>query len=177
MKVLITILLVFSFNVFGAEVDLNKSSFKWTGSKVSGKHFGKVTLNSATLEEKDGHIKSGVFVMNMTSITCEDLQGEWMDKLISHLKNDDFFAVDKHPTSTLKIKHGMNGTISADLTIKGVSQPIEVKYTKDGSRYKGTMKFDRTKFGIKYGSGSFFENLGDRMIYDEVTVDFIVVLK
>ena len=134
-------------------------------------------MKSASIDEKDGQINSGTFVMDMNTISCDDLQGEWMDKLIGHLKNDDFFGVNKHPTSTLSIKHGMNGKLTGDLTIKGVSQPVTVSYKQSGKNFNGTLKFDRTKYGIRYGSGSFFEGLGDKMIHDEVTVEFSVVTK
>lgn len=163
--------------IFGTEIDLKNSTFKWTGTKVTGSHYGMVSLQSAKMEEKDGHILSGEFVMDMKSITCLDLQGEWMDKLLGHLKNDDFFAVDKHPTATLKIQHAMMGKLEGELIVKGVSQPVNVEYTKTGSTYAGTLKFDRTKFGIQYGSGNFFQGLGDKMIHDEVTVEFSVVTK
>ena len=100
-----------------------------------------------------------------------------MDKLIGHLKNDDFFGVDKHPTAKLKVKHGMMGKMDAELTVKGITQPVTFSYKQEGKKYTGTLKFDRTKFGIKYGSGSFFDNLGDKMIHDDVTVDFVVMTK
>ena len=177
MKNLIVALSILPIIAFGGEVDLKKSVFKWTGTKVTGSHYGKVLLKSASIDEKDGHINSGTFVMDMNTISCDDLQGEWMDKLIGHLKNDDFFGVNKYPTSTLNIKHGMNGKLTGNLTIKGVSQPVTVSYKQSGKNFNGTLKFDRTKYGIKYGSGSFFEGLGDKMIHDEVTVEFSVVTK
>ena len=97
------------------------------GTKVTGSHYGMVKLKSANLDEKDGHINSGEFVMDMNSITCDDLTGKWMNDLIGHLKNDDFFGVDKHPTATLKIKHGMMGKLDGSLTIKGKTEPVSFK--------------------------------------------------
>ena len=179
MKFLMGMLISLTFisaSANATEVDLKNSTFKWTGTKVSGSHFGKVKLKSATLDEKKGHINSGEFVMDMNSISCDDLQGEWMDKLIGS-KNDDFFGVDKHPTAKLKVKHGMMGKMDAELTVKGITQPVTFSYKQEGKKYTGTLKFDRTKFGIKYGSGSFFDNLGDKMIHDDVTVDFVVMTK
>ena len=43
--------------------------------------------------------------------------------------------------------------------------------------YSGTLKFDRTKFNMKYGSGSFFKNLGDKMINNEIKIDYVVALE
>tara|TARA_B100000886_G_C20164328_1_gene383406 strand:- start:64 stop:597 length:534 start_codon:yes stop_codon:yes gene_type:complete len=177
MKMFIAFIFLLPTVLFGLEVDLSKSNFKWTGAKVTGSHFGKVSLKSAKLDVKDGHINSGEFVMDMTSMTCEDLTGDTMNKLLNHLKNDDFFSVNKHPTATLKIKHGMMGKLDGELTIKGITKPISLKYSKKNNVFKGQMKFDRTHYGIKYGSGSFFKGLGDRIIYDEVTVDFVVTTK
>ena len=71
----------------------------------------------------------------------------------------------------------MMGKLDGSLTIKGKTEPVSLKYTQKGKSYTGTLKFDRTKFGIKYGSGNFFKGLGDKMIYDEVTVEFTVVTK
>ena len=160
-----------------SDIDLKSSVFKWTGTKVTGSHYGKVQLKSAKLDEKDGLINSGEFVMDMKTISCDDLKGEWMDKLLAHLNNDDFFSVEKFPTATLKIKNGVKGKLSGEMTIKGVTQPVEIDYKKSGKEYTGTLMFDRTKFGIKYGSGNFFKGLGDKMIHDDVSVEFKVVTK
>jgi polyisoprenoid-binding protein YceI len=177
MRMLFLMILVFPCIVFSSEIDLDKSSFKWVGTKVTGKHFGKVLLKSANIDLKDGHINSGKFVIDMNSITCDDLSGEWMDKLLTHLKNDDFFDVVKHPTSTLTIKHAMMGKLTGSLTIKGITNPVELQYTEKNKVFKGILKFDRTKFGVKYASGNFFKGLGDKMIHDEVNIEFKVVLK
>jgi hypothetical protein len=41
----------------------------------------------------------------------------------------------------------------------------------------GETEIDRTKYDIRYGSGKFFEDLGDKMIYDTFTVKFKVGAK
>ena len=102
-------------------------------------------------------------------------------KLIGHLKSDDFFAVDKFPESILVVKKvtlvsGNDYKFLGDLTIKGVTNPIEftAKVTQNGDKLsaEGTITVNRAKFGVKYGSSSFFENLGDKVIYDDFTLTF-----
>ena len=34
-----------------------------------------------------------------------------------------------------------------------------------------SLVFDRSKYDVKYGSGTFFENLGDNLILDEINID------
>jgi polyisoprenoid-binding protein YceI len=108
----------------------------------------------------------------MTSITTTDIKGEYAAKLDGHLKADDFFGTDKYPTSKLVFKKIANKgndvyTVTADLTIKDVTAPVKFDITVKGNTATTSFKVDRTKFGIKYGSGSFFDNLGDKTINDD----------
>lgn len=163
---------------FAAKVDTKNSSFSWLGTKVSGKHYGKIFLKSAKVDvAKDGKLKNGEFVMDMNSFTVTDLQGEWADKFLGHMKSGDFFEVSKFPTAKLVLNKDDGKTLSGKLTIKGKTHAVSFPYTKKGKSYVGKLKFDRTKFNMVYGSGNFFKNLGDKMIHDEVSLDFNVVLK
>lgn len=171
--------LLLSFNLMAASVDLDKSSLVWEGSKVTGKHNGTLRFKSAQLQTNATHaITAGEFIVDINSLSVTDLQGEWKDKFENHIKSADFFDTSKYPTSKLVIeKSDNNNKLYGKLTIKGKTNPITIEYKKDGSEYKGVMKFNRTKYDMVYGSGSFFKNLGDKMINDEVKVDFKVVLK
>ena len=120
----------------------------------------------------------------MTSITAEDTKGEWGAKLEGHLKADDFFGVDKNPKSTLVLKSltakgGNNFDVKADLTIKGttseVNFPATIVVSATDVKATASFKIDRTKFGLKYGSGSFFDNLGDKAIDNDFMVDVNIV--
>jgi polyisoprenoid-binding protein YceI len=91
--------------------------------------------------------------------------------------NEDFFETNKFPTATLEIVRDTGKALEGMMTIKGKTNRVMIPYTKNGNMYKGTLKFDRTKYGIKYGSGSFFKGLGDKMIHDEVTLNFNVAVK
>ena len=177
MKKLILLIFAFSNLLFASDVDLKKSKFKWRGTKVTGEHFGEVPLKSAKVEIKDGKIASGNFVIDLTKMSVTDLQGEWADKFLAHIKNEDFFEVGKYPTAKLVIEKDDGKSISGKMTIKDKTNPISIPYKKSGNTYTGKMSFDRTKYNIVYGSGNFFKNLGDKVIHDQVDVTFSVVLK
>lgn len=169
--------LTINFTSLAAEVDLGASKFTWKGTKVTGEHVGEVKLKSAKVQDKDGKVTGGEFVIDMTTIAVTDLQGEWAEKFLNHVKTDDFFVVNKYPEAKLVIKSVDGDTYKGDLTVKGKTNPVTFKAKNSGKTYSGKLQFDRTKFDITYGSGSFFKGLGDKMIHDQVEVDFKVVLK
>lgn len=123
--------------------------------------------------------------MDMTSLTVEDITDPDMNKKLSdHLKSDDFFSVEKHNKSTFKItdaktSNGKDYDITGDLTIKGITKPVTFPATvavNDGKiTATGKLTFDRTHYDIKFRSGSYFENLADKMIYDDVELDVKLV--
>lgn len=166
------------------KVDMNESSVTWHASKVTGSHFGKVPITEASLDYDNGKINGGSFTMDMTSLTVEDLTDAGSNaKLTGHLKSDDFFSVEKFNTSTMTITNvkgsGNNVEITADLTIKGITKPVTFPATIStaGGKITATAEitFDRTHYDIKYRSGSYFEDLADRLIYDEVKLDVKLV--
>lgn len=147
------------------------------------KHYGKVQLKEGLLILKNNNIESGIFVIDMTSITSDDLtEGTLNDKLVGHLKSGDFFGVEQYPETTLNITsvtHKGNGnyTVNAKLTIRDITRPIEFDATRKGNVFTATITIDRSKYNIKYGSGKFFQNLGDNLIYDDFTMDVKIVLE
>ena len=168
------------------KVDASKSTFKWTGKKVTGSHWGYVKFSDGTLNLEKGALVGGAFNVDMTSIDCQDLQGGGAQKLVGHLKSDDFFGVDKFNKATLTIKtataKGDNQyDVVADLTIKGMTNEVTfpATVTVNGSDVTATASFsvNRTKFGIRYGSGSFFDNLGDKAINDNFEVEVNLAAK
>ena len=160
-------------------VNLDKTVLQWTGKKkVGDSHTGKLKLKSAKVERSQGKLKSATFVVDMNGLTNEDLKGEWRAKLLGHLKSADFFDTAKFPTATLKLnRHVDNDTVSGKLTVKGKTQPVEIDYKENSTgTLTGTLSFDRTQFGVIYGSGNFFKGLGDKIIDDQIQVKFTVVL-
>lgn len=176
----LTVLIAFSAYSQDFTANTSSSTVKWTGEKVTGTHYGHIKIKEGTLKVKKNTIESGMFAIDMTTISCDDLEGEWHDKLIGHLKSEDFFGVDKHPVSTLKItspasfKNG-EAEVKANLTIKDKTHPVTFKAKKDGSSYTATIVVDRTLYDIRYGSGKFFDNLGDKTISDEFTLEVKLV--
>lgn len=160
-------------------VDVKDSQITWKGYKVTGEHEGTIMLKSGELEFNGNVLVGGNFVMDMTTINTTDIQGEWKDKLDGHLKADDFFGVDKFKAATLKftkVKPTPSAyLIDADLTIKGITKSISFKMDVKANTATTALKIDRTKFDIKYGSSSFFDNLKDKAISDEF--DLNVTLK
>lgn len=153
------------------KIDVAKSKINWVGKKVTGQHEGTINFKEGTLVFKGADLKGGKFTVDMPSLNTTDLSGEYQGKLNGHLKADDFFGTDKFPTSTLafkKIANKGNGvyTVTADLTIKEKTNPVTFDITVKGNTATANLVVDRTKYDIKYGSGSFFENLGDKTIAD-----------
>jgi len=166
-------------------VDTAKSSVKWLAKKVTGQHTGTIGIKEGNLVVEKGKITSGKVVIDMNSIVDVDLtDAGYNAKLIGHLKSPDFFEVATFPTAELVItkveSNGNSHTFSGNLTIKGITNPASFTATsaKDGKNtiYAGTLSIDRSKYNVRYGSKSFFDNLGDKVIYDEFTLDFNLVV-
>ena len=154
------------------KVNVEKSTINWNAKKVTGEHSGTIKFQEGNLIFKDGKVAGGSFTVDMTSIDNTDLSGDWKGKLLGHLKSDDFFSTEKFKTSTLvfkKVAAKANGvyTITADLTIKGITNPVTFDLTVKGDSATSVVKIDRTKYNIKYGSKSFFESIGDKAINDD----------
>lgn len=191
MKTLIAAVMIFSATASLAQttgtynIDTSKTKVVWTGKKVAGPHTGAVKAKSGALLVSGDKIASGTVVIDMKSITVSDLEaGEWNDKLVGHLKSGDFFDVEKYPEAKLLIKSSEKSTnglkINGDLTIRGKTAPIsfnatEVKRTANAFSAKAQIKVDRTKYGVVYNSAGgktdLIKSLGDKMIYDEFTLD------
>jgi len=164
-------------------IDPVKSSVVWIGKKVTGEHSGNVNLKEGNLTVENDRLVGGEFELDMATISNSDLSdSEWNKKLVDHLKHEDFFNVEKYKTAKLKIKNVILGKgghydVMGDLTIRGVTKPVlfkaELEKEKDAS-YKATSEivFNRADYGLKYNSGKFFDpkTLGDKLIYDDVTV-------
>ncbi|MCF7560939.1 YceI family protein [Sabulilitoribacter multivorans] len=154
------------------EVKTESSKVVWKGYKVTGSHEGTIAIKSGALVFEEETLKGGEFVIDMTTINSTDLQGEYKGKLDGHLKSDDFFGVEAHPTATLVFKDvqatGKNSyTVTGDLTIKGKTNPVTFSISIYGSKATATLKVDRSKYDVRYGSTSFFDGLKDKAIYDE----------
>ena len=169
--------------IHGGKIDVNASTVNWTGKKVTGQHTGTVKIKRGELKMEDGNLSGGSFVIDMTSMACTDLPAGPGAKLVGHLSSDDFFGIANHPTANLTITNvkkdpkAGNFVVTADLTIKGITKPIEFVADVKDHAAKATISIERTQYGIKYGSGSFFDGLGDKMIYDNFDLSVNLVLQ
>ena len=185
LTIVLAIITTFSFatkpHIDNVRVNAENSTIKWIGSKVASSHEGTVNIQKGMLMIDHGTLVGGQFSIDMTSINNTDIESEeYRAKLNGHLKNKDFFNVEQFPLATITITKAVKGDdnsykIIADLTIKGMTHPVTFAavVTVKGLNVLATakIKIDRTKWDIKYGSGSFFENLGDKMILDEIEFD------
>lgn len=160
------------------------SGVEWIGKKVTGEHSGDIKLKSGSYTFENGIITEGELIIDMSTIQVTDIEDkENNEKLRGHLISSDFFGVKKHPKGKLTIikseKVADNKLkITADLMLKGISKVIEFEVTllqENGKMVAiGQVDINRTEYDIRYGSGSFFDNLGDKAIKDFFTVKFKV---
>lgn len=162
------------------EVKTDESTVTWKAYKVTGSHTGTIALKSGALEFDGDKLTGGEFTVDMTTINTTDLEGDSKGKLDGHLNSEDFFATASNPTSNLAFTNveasGKNSyKVTGDLTIKGITKQVTFDVSIYGSKATATLKVDRAQYNVKYGSGSFFDNLGDKTIYDEF--DLVVDLE
>jgi polyisoprenoid-binding protein YceI len=162
------------------EVKTDESTVTWKAYKVTGSHTGIVNLKEGALMFDEGKLTGGDFTVDMTTLVNSDLEGEYKGKLEGHLKSDDFFGVATHQYAKLVFTKvdpsGKNSyEVAGDLTIKGITKAVIFDVSIYGSKATATMKIDRAQYDVRYGSGSFFDNLGDKTIYDEfdLVVDLV----
>ena len=176
------------------DVDLENSKIRWKGKKLVGyAHEGILKLSKSALTITDSQIESAFFEIDMNSLMDDDaIENPNELGLTNHLKSEDFFHVEKFPTATIRITSSKpisnnpdagdrNFILTGDLTIKGITKkigfPAAISMENGSFSAKATIKFDRSKWNIKYGSGSFFDDLGDDMISDDIELQVEIVAK
>lgn len=171
-------------------VDPMTSTISWRAAKkISTKHYGKVSVKEGSVDvDTKNQVTSATVVADMSTIISEDLADspDYAKKLVGHLSSPDFFDVAKYPTATFKLKaitkKGNENIASGDLTFVGKTNPVEFPVTfkveKGVATGSGTLKLDRTRWGLKYGSGNIFKELtADKIISDEFELDFALTAK
>ncbi len=170
-----------------AAIDLDKSVVEWTGKKLTGEHYGEIKLSSANLVFEKNRLVGGSFEMDMNSIVCTDITDAKSNKrLIDHLKSDDFFSTSKFPKAKFEItrveyKSEANYIVTGNLMIKEktnpLSFPIVITFLNGtAASVTASMIFDRSKYDVKFGSQSFFDNLGDKLVYDDIEIKVKLLL-
>jgi polyisoprenoid-binding protein YceI len=163
-----------------------ESELKWIGKELStDTHTGTLALKKGKIDVNANGVIHGEVEIDMTTITVTDMQGKWGTKLEGHLKSPDFFGVEKYPNAFITFQSDENPiknnqiNLTGELTIKDITHPItftaELLDIKPSIIAKANLSFDRSKYDVRFRSGKFFENLGDKLILDDINVDVLLV--
>ncbi|QZE15000.1 YceI family protein [Halosquirtibacter laminarini] len=175
------VLFAITVNAKTVKVDTKNSNIEWIGKKIGGQHNGAIQLKEGVLKFKNGNIQSGEFVVDMNTITNTDLDSKtYQDKLVGHLKSDDFFGVAKYPEAKLHIIsstpfNNNETTVTGNITIKGETEKITFKVKRSNNIYTASLEVDRSHFNVRYGSNSFFDNLGNKAIDNIFTLNIKLI--
>lgn len=167
------------------KIQTQSSTVNWTGKKVLGLHTGTIDITRGSISLGAGKINGGEVTIDMTSLKITDIndQKEHED-FKGHLWNADFFSIDSYSTSHLKIERGElvannEYQLSGSLTIKDITKPIafraRIEILTDFLYSTGEIVIDRTLYNIRYGSGKFIDNLGDKLIHDDFVLQFKLI--
>ena len=166
-------------------VNKDLSTIKWTGKEITTKsHYGILDLKEGSIYVNNDGIISGNVVIDMNSINCLDMSGRGKNRLEGHLRSDDFFGVNSYPEANLSFTSWSVNSLGkilykGDLTIKNITHPItfsgSVKKIDIGYRSTINLSFDRTLYEIKFRSGKYFQNLGDKLILDNIDISAEIV--
>jgi polyisoprenoid-binding protein YceI len=176
----ITILLCSAYSTYAQDKSLNleTSNIRWYGEEITGKqHYGDLKFSSGNIQIKNEVVTNGSFIVNMNSLTVEDLSGGGKKRLEGHLRSTAFFGVSDHPQASLSISSmveidGNSQILDGQLTIKGVTHPINFSLTlTPENSASAILVFDRSKYDVRFRSGSFFDELGDKLILDEIKLE------
>ena len=155
-------------------IDISTSNVIWTGKEITTKtHFGSLKFEKGNILINNGFITAGEFIVDMQTLENHDLSGGSKSYLEKHLRSEDFFAVEKYPTATLKVISSEKVTekkfsVLGELTIKGITNSINFDLTYNETGAFAELIFDRSKYNVKFRSSTFFEELGDKLIYDDI---------
>ena len=184
----IVLFITFSFNSIkkvNYKVNTNTSKINWKGFKPTGSHYGTIHLSNGNFIVNNEKIVGGEFTIDMNTIVDLDMpsDNEYNAKLVGHLKSKDFFDVEKYPNGGFHIKEteykGGKTLIKGELTLKGITHPVsflaEVKIENGQLTFKSEpFKVDRSKWNVRYQSKSFYSDLKDKFIEDDMEISIVV---
>lgn len=168
-----------------------QSEVAWVGQKITGSgHNGTIGVGGGELYVYDGNILGGQVEIDMTSIVVLDIQDPGSNaRLKGHLESDDFFSVADHPVAVLDIATiepiegaavgAPNYNVTGNLTIKGITHGIAfdafIEQRDDSVQATAEFAFDRSKYDVRFGSGRFFDDLGDNLILDDIQLKVNII--
>lgn len=141
---------------------------------------GTIAISQGNISVTDQGVTATI-QLDMNSINAVTTgMGSGQEGLTRHLKSADFFEVEKYPTATFVISEVTETedqetyTAQGNLTLKETTLPLSFPvtlYTEgDVLHINGIANIDRTLWGVQYGSGKFFDSIGEKMINDIFTV-------
>ena len=168
------------------KANTENSMIEWKGFKPTGSHTGTIAISEGTVSVDDGAIESGNFTIDMNSIAVTDIpvEEEGNAKLRGHLTSADFFDAEKYPTakfevtgiSTVEGKTMLSGNLTMKEKTNNISIPVSTSIEGDTMKLTSeTFTIDRSKWNVQYGSKSFFDNLGDKFINDDIELKVTLV--
>ena len=182
--------------VYTVATDVSK--VMWEGTKPTGSaHNGTVDVSEGQVVVEGDNVVGGTFTLDMNTIKNLDIEDEGKrGYLEGHLKGssddnaDDFFNVKKYPTAKYEItkvtkkENDPNGNalVYGNLTMRDVTKSVAFTANIDMADgmvrvSTGQFKIDRTQWGIKYNSASFFEGLADKAINNDIGLKVTLVAK
>ena len=167
-------------------VDTKESVVTWRGYNLNGlnSQIGYVHISKGELMIENGELTGGIFEVDMNTI--EDKNHGRDNKLVKHLKDPDFFEVEKFPFSTIAITsvtsiNTHNKKVIGNLTIKGIAHPVTFPVrmeVKDGIvKADSKLVIDRTLWDVRYKSGKFYDNLANQTMSDSIEFHMKIVAK
>ena len=165
-------------------VDTLTSVIEWIGATPGNyQHNGTIRLSAGQFTVSNNQLTSGKFTININSITNLDQTGKDKTNLEGHLKNEDFFEVEKFPFGSFEItgirSDSTGEKIVGNLTLKektnSIEIPAKIKIDENNVRAETpTFTIDRTKWGIVYNSG-IIGTIKDDLINDEISLKLKIV--
>lgn len=173
-------------------LDADASTFLWSGRNHNSKHTGTLRVSRGVVDISGGGMH-GEFMIRLASLQNSDLEDATLrDLLVQHLLSDDFFFAEHYPEAVFTLEAGIplhgaypgqaNYDLRGQLTLRGKKLPLSLRAVfanieDDALAVHANFDFDRTQWGVMYGSGRFFKNLGYHLVYDMVSVEMRLVLR
>jgi polyisoprenoid-binding protein YceI len=169
-------------NTMTYTVTRSNSTIEWKGSKITGSsHTGTIDVKESMLQMNGRELAGGSFTVDMESIRNTDLSGGSAAKLERHLKSEDFFGVERFPEASFLITRVSPGSteneymVEGDITIKETTKqigfPVMISWEEGNPVASASIRINRADFDVRFGSGRFFDNLGNNAIRDEFSLD------
>lgn len=181
-------------------LDAENSSLKWKAYHKGGldPRFGTVK-STGTISAENNEVTGGSFVIDMNSLTTDPTAvdaaksgGKTSVDLDGHLKNADFFEVDKYPTAKFEITSvakfdsakdksniaDANYMVSGNLTLKdktvNVTFPAKITVSETEVALLSNFTINRQDWGLTYGAEGDVKDWG---ISQEVDIELNVKAK